>query len=46
MNAMTPLLAAAGLLDTWSVREIAGLVTTGVLILVLWLLFRKLKFPE
>lgn len=30
----------------WSAKEIGGLVTTGVLILVLWLLFRRLKFPD
>jgi len=26
--------------------EVGGLVTTGVLVIVLWLVFRRLKFPE
>ncbi len=30
----------------WTAMEVGSLVTTGVLVVVLWLWFRKLKFPE
>ena len=30
----------------WTAKEIGGLVSTGVLILVIWLAFRNLKSPD
>jgi RsiW-degrading membrane proteinase PrsW (M82 family) len=30
----------------WTAMEVGSLVTTGVLVIILWLWFRKLKFPE
>lgn len=30
----------------WSAMEVGSLVTTGVLVIVIWLWFRKMKFPE
>lgn len=41
--------AAAGVpvsRSTWTAMEVGSLVTTGVLVIILWLWFRKLKFPE
>jgi len=38
--------AGAPASGTWTAMEVASLVTTGVLVIVVWLVFRKLKFPE
>jgi hypothetical protein len=38
--------AGAPATGTWTAMEVASLVTTGVLVIVVWLVFRKLKFPE
>ncbi len=38
--------AGAPVSSSWTAMEVASLVTTGVLVIVVWLVFRKLKFPE
>ena len=30
----------------WSATEVGSLVTTGILVIVIWLWFRRMKFPE
>jgi hypothetical protein len=32
--------------SSWTWREIAGLVFVGILVLVLWLAFRRMQFPD
>ncbi|MBM4378139.1 MAG: hypothetical protein FJ086_02390 [Deltaproteobacteria bacterium] len=46
MKAVPPAVLGAPVSNGWTAMEVLGLVTTGLLVISLWLVFRKLKFPE
>ena len=46
MNRLLVLAAEGAAERGWTARDVGGLIFVGVLVLVIWLAFRRMQFPE